>query len=135
MKPRRGLVGNGKSRVVIEIITRKQRAGGRLAGKNKTNCLAEILKLSEQLPAKIRAQVGFWSPRVVWLKAHLKRNRKNSKSQLTPTGAGSRGVAGARSAEAPPPGRKWLFRLVALVVIPLVLLGGIEAGLRLAGYG
>ncbi len=91
--------------------------------------------MSEQLPAKIRAQVGFWSPRVVWLKAHLKRNRKNSKSQLTPTGAGSRGVAGARSAEAPPPGRKWLFRLVALVVIPLVLLGGIEAGLRLAGYG
>ena len=35
----------------------------------------------------------------------------------------------------PAPGRKWLFRLVALVVIPLVLLGGTEIGLRLAGYG
>jgi tetratricopeptide (TPR) repeat protein len=46
------------------------------------------------------------------------------------------GSFGARAAAAPPtPGRKWLFRLVALVVIPLVLLGGIEAGLRLAGYG
>lgn len=31
--------------------------------------------------------------------------------------------------------RKWLYRLFSLVVIPLVLLGGLEAGLRLAGYG
>jgi tetratricopeptide (TPR) repeat protein len=38
--------------------------------------------------------------------------------------------------EVPPlPSRKWLFRLVALVVIPFVLLGGAEVGLRLAGYG
>lgn len=38
----------------------------------------------------------------------------------------------------PPPipaGRRWLFRLFALVVIPLVLLGGLEAALRLSGYG
>ena len=35
----------------------------------------------------------------------------------------------------PAPGRKWLFRLVALVVIPFVLLGGTEVGLRLADYG
>lgn len=33
------------------------------------------------------------------------------------------------------PARKWLFRFLALIVIPLVLLGGTEAGLRLAGYG
>ena len=33
------------------------------------------------------------------------------------------------------PRRKWLFRLFALVVVPLVLLGGLEAALRLAGYG
>ena len=47
-----------------------------------------------------------------------------------------RGPSGARGADAlPTTSRKWLFRLVALVVIPLVLLGGIEAGLRLAGYG
>ena len=31
--------------------------------------------------------------------------------------------------------RRWLFRLIALVVIPLVLLGLIEGGLRLTGYG
>jgi len=31
--------------------------------------------------------------------------------------------------------RRWIFRLIALVVIPLVLLGLIEGGLRLAGYG
>ena len=31
--------------------------------------------------------------------------------------------------------RKWLFRLFALVVVPLVLLGGLEIILRLAGYG
>jgi tetratricopeptide (TPR) repeat protein len=33
------------------------------------------------------------------------------------------------------PRRKWLFRLFSLVIIPLVLLGGLEASLRLAGYG
>lgn len=33
------------------------------------------------------------------------------------------------------PRRKWLFRLFALVVVPLVLLGGLELILRLAGYG
>jgi tetratricopeptide (TPR) repeat protein len=32
-------------------------------------------------------------------------------------------------------GRKWLFRFIALVVLPLLLLGGVEAGLRVAGYG
>lgn len=31
--------------------------------------------------------------------------------------------------------RQWIFRLLAIVIIPLILLGGIEAGLRLAGYG
>ncbi len=34
-----------------------------------------------------------------------------------------------------PPGRKWLFRLVALVFIPLAFLGALEAGLRLSDYG
>ena len=33
------------------------------------------------------------------------------------------------------PGRLWTFRLIALLVIPLLLLGGLELGLRLAGYG
>jgi tetratricopeptide (TPR) repeat protein len=33
------------------------------------------------------------------------------------------------------PRRKWLFRFAALVVLPLLLLGGLEVVLRLAGYG
>jgi len=33
------------------------------------------------------------------------------------------------------PGRLWTFRLIAFLVIPLLLLGGLELGLRLAGYG
>ena len=33
------------------------------------------------------------------------------------------------------PLRKWAFRFIALIVLPLLLLGGVEAGLRLAGYG
>ncbi|MDD5140944.1 MAG: tetratricopeptide repeat protein [Verrucomicrobiales bacterium] len=34
-----------------------------------------------------------------------------------------------------PAGRKWLFRFFAAVVLPLLLLGGLELGLRVAGYG
>jgi tetratricopeptide (TPR) repeat protein len=33
------------------------------------------------------------------------------------------------------PGRKWLFRLLAAVVLPLLALAGVEGVLRLAGYG
>jgi tetratricopeptide (TPR) repeat protein len=32
-------------------------------------------------------------------------------------------------------GRKWAFRLIALVCVPLLVLGGLEGALRLAGYG
>ncbi len=49
------------------------------------------------------------------------------------------------SSPAPPPrkeqapalstGRKWAFRLIALVGVPLLLFGGMETALRLAGYG
>lgn len=46
----------------------------------------------------------------------------------------------SRSAKSEPgsvlsPRRKWAFRLFALTVLPLLLLGGLEAALRLAGYG
>ncbi len=34
-----------------------------------------------------------------------------------------------------PPRRLWLFRIVAAVAIPLVIIGGLEFGLRLSGYG
>ena len=47
--------------------------------------------------------------------------------------------AGQKSHGEPPatltPRRKWLFRLLALVVLPLVLLVAVEIVLRLAGYG
>jgi hypothetical protein len=33
------------------------------------------------------------------------------------------------------PRRKWLFRFIALIVLPLLLLSGVETALRLAGYG
>lgn len=33
------------------------------------------------------------------------------------------------------PRQKWLFRFIALIVLPLLLLGGVEGGLRLGGYG
>jgi tetratricopeptide (TPR) repeat protein len=32
-------------------------------------------------------------------------------------------------------GKRWLFRIILLVVLPALLLGGLEAGLRLVGYG
>ena len=42
----------------------------------------------------------------------------------------------ARTPAAPlNPARKWMFRMAALVFLPLLLLVGLEAGLRLAGYG
>ena len=66
----------------------------------------------------------------------MKRPPKKSKSGRAAERAASRSSSGRREVEPPPsPARQWLFRLVALVIIPLVLLAGIEAGLRLAGYG
>ena len=46
------------------------------------------------------------------------------------------GSKGGRAAGKPlSPGRRWLFRFFALVVVPLLLLGAVEVGLRVAGYG
>jgi tetratricopeptide (TPR) repeat protein len=66
----------------------------------------------------------------------LKRQSKTPKTGPQSQRAGPRRPSGARgSDDSPASGRKWLFRLVALVFIPLILLCGIEAGLRLVGYG
>jgi tetratricopeptide (TPR) repeat protein len=54
----------------------------------------------------------------------LKQLPKKSKSRRQP-----------KPANPPDSARKWAFRLFAVVVIPLILLGGAEAVLRLAGYG
>jgi len=43
----------------------------------------------------------------------------------------------ASASSRPELGRKrlWAFRIVSLVVLPLLLVGGLEAGLRLVGFG
>jgi tetratricopeptide (TPR) repeat protein len=66
----------------------------------------------------------------------LKRPPKKSKSKRPPEFANLRDPAGYRGFVKPPTAdRQWFFRLVAMIIIPLVLLGGIEVALRLAGYG
>jgi tetratricopeptide (TPR) repeat protein len=66
----------------------------------------------------------------------LKRQSKKSRLGRVAGRAASGGSPGGRGAgKQLSPGRRWLFRLFALVVVPLLLLGAIEAGLRLAGYG
>ena len=66
------------------------------------------------------------------MKRHPNKPKSGGKSQKTapPSNPGRSEYAAPLSA-----GRKWLFRFVALVVLPLLLLGGAEAGLRLVGYG
>src|SRR6266852_1315515 len=66
----------------------------------------------------------------------LKRPLKKSKSGRAAGRTSSGGSSGGRGAGKPlSSGRRWLFRIFALVVIPLLLLSAIEVGLRLAGYG
>src|SRR5260370_36351979 len=76
---------------------------------------------------------------------------KHRRSQFKPKAANARGgVASSHServgrqasrdvAVTPPAalghGRRTLFRIAAMVLVPLVLLGALEAALRLAGYG
>jgi tetratricopeptide (TPR) repeat protein len=58
---------------------------------------------------------------------------KNKKKKLAP--AKKIPAKTAAPAAALSPRRQWLFRVFALAVVPLVLLGGLELILRLAGYG
>ena len=44
-------------------------------------------------------------------------------------------VAPEKPASKIPPRRLWLFRIFAAVAIPLLIIGGLELGLRLSGYG
>ena len=61
----------------------------------------------------------------------MKQRAKKSKP-----GRPARGNAVSGTAAVPlTPARKRMFRLIALVILPLLLLGGFEAALRLAGYG
>ena len=66
----------------------------------------------------------------------MKQRPHKSKPAQAADRAASRGSAGSRGVEPPiPRGRQWVFRLVALVFVPLVLLAVTEIGLRLGGYG
>ncbi|HXI69609.1 MAG TPA: hypothetical protein VNN22_04555 [Verrucomicrobiae bacterium] len=60
------------------------------------------------------------------------RHRLNkSKGERKPAGGNSQ-----REPAVPLTARqKWFFRFIAVIVLPLLLLGGLEMGLRLAGYG
>ena len=66
----------------------------------------------------------------------MKRRPNKTKAGGGPQKNAPAGKPGRREPGAPLSARrKWLFRFIALVVLPLMLLGGVEAGLRLAGYG
>lgn len=62
----------------------------------------------------------------------MKRKRSRKKEQSQP--ATRQAVQLDRSAILPT-GRKWLFRLLAVFVVPLIVLGGVELCLRLTGFG
>jgi len=66
----------------------------------------------------------------------VKRRPHNGKSRQR-HGQGSSYARPSRDEPAPvlPARRKWVFRLIALVGVPLLLFGGLEAALRLADYG
>jgi tetratricopeptide (TPR) repeat protein len=61
---------------------------------------------------------------------HHGKARRHNQQIDSPTTAARGEAAPALSAR-----RKWTFRLIALVCVPLLALGGLEAALRLAGYG
>jgi len=70
---------------------------------------------------------------MLWL---LKQQSNDPKSECQHEPVGTRGApASSKSISDITVHRKWLFRLIALVIVPLLALGGLEAALRLAGYG
>jgi tetratricopeptide (TPR) repeat protein len=63
----------------------------------------------------------------------MKQERSRRKNRQTP--ASEKPPAPPVVVAPLPPGRKWLFRFLAVVVLPLILLGGLELLLRLLGAG
>jgi tetratricopeptide (TPR) repeat protein len=62
----------------------------------------------------------------------LKRKKPFSKKARSTNG---KNVAPEKPASPIPPRRLWFFRIFAAVAIPLLVIGGLELGLRLSGYG
>jgi tetratricopeptide (TPR) repeat protein len=66
----------------------------------------------------------------------MKKSSGNSKRRPELDRSGSRGPTAAKDLTHPlTKGRLWLFRIISMILLPLLLLSGVEAGLRLAGYG
>ena len=82
-------------------------------------------RLTGTLPEIAIPWTGFFETQIV------KHRPNKSKSGRKPEGRKSRSEPAAPVS----PGRRRLFRFIALVVLPLLLLGGLEMVLRLAGYG
>src|SRR5487761_1994727 len=64
----------------------------------------------------------------------MKRERSRKRGQRPPAAGRSSGSPAVPAAKLSPR-RKWLFRLLTVVVLPLILLGGLELLLRLLGVG
>ena len=67
--------------------------------------------------------------------AGLKRRRKHSQHEHQPVPKRQLDNESSVRPASVSPGRKWLFRLVAALILPVLLLGGAEAVLRLIGFG
>jgi tetratricopeptide (TPR) repeat protein len=66
----------------------------------------------------------------------MKKQPKKPRPEQASERATRRGSSDRRGERSPlSSGRRWLFRIISVGIIPLLLLGVIEAGLRLAGYG
>lgn len=60
-----------------------------------------------------------------------KKGKRQASERATPSGS-----SGGSDGRTPLSKRhRWLFRVVAVVIVPMLLLGAIDAGLRLGGYG
>jgi tetratricopeptide (TPR) repeat protein len=64
----------------------------------------------------------------------MKHRRPQKKENRQPSARRPTGSSAASAVELPA-GRKWLFRLLAVSVVPLIFLGGAELCLRLVGFG
>jgi tetratricopeptide (TPR) repeat protein len=65
----------------------------------------------------------------------LKRHRKKRPLEKQPLPKGRRDTDSSVAPAVVAPGKKWLFRVLAVLLVPVLLLGGAEIVLRLAGYG
>ena len=61
------------------------------------------------------------------------KSKKHSQKKACSTG--DKGSPPGKLRNSIPTRRRWLFRMIAAILVPLVIVGGLELGLRLFGYG